>query len=155
VASDTGYQDAGVTFQRLTVWSAGGLAALFLAIQLVPVSRTNPPVTTEVVAPPEVRAILRGACYDCHSNETRWPWYSHVAPASWFLLDHIEEGRGDLNFSQWPLLDFEAQGEAFREVVRQLEKDEMPPKSYRLAHAEARLSDEEKATLIAWAREGQ
>ena len=141
--------------RKLVSGGAIALAALFVAVQFVPVARTNPPVTTEVFAPPEVKALLRGACYDCHSNETRWPWYSHLAPVSWWMADHVEEGRRDLNFSRWPLLDFEAQTDAFREIVKQLEKDGMPPQSYRIAHSEARLSDEEKDALVAWARAGQ
>lgn len=142
-----------VTLATFSLWGAAVVTALFLGIQVVPTSRTNPPVTTEVPASPEVRAILRGACYDCHSNETRWPWYSRLAPVSWWMLDHVEEGRRDLNFSQWPILDFDAQAEAFRDIVAQLESDEMPLKSYRIAHGDARLSPEEKTALLDWARQ--
>ena len=129
------------------------LAALFVAAQFVPVRRDNPPVTHDVQAPPAVASILRAACYDCHSNETHWPWYSHVAPVSWWLADHVHEGRKDLNFSRWPILDFEAQRDARSDIVQQIEKDEMPLWSYRLGHPEARLDAGQKATLLEWARD--
>jgi hypothetical protein len=140
--------------RRHIVRSAAALAVLLAAIQLVPVKRTNPPVTAEVVAPDDVKAILRRACYDCHSHETRWPWYSRLAPISWWLVDHVGEGRADLNFSRWPMLDLEAQGEALRDIVQQLEQDKMPLKSYRLGHPEARLDAQAKAVLLDWARAG-
>jgi len=88
---------------------AGAAVAVFGGLQLVPVEKTNPPVRLEVDAPPAVMEILKRACYDCHSNETRWPWYSRIAPASWFLASHVRKGRGDLNFSDWPIYDFEQQ----------------------------------------------
>lgn len=140
--------------RRHVIGSTAVLAVLLAAIQLVPVKRTNPPVTAEVIAPDDVRAILRRACFDCHSNETHWPWYSHVAPISWWMVDHVGEGREDLNFSQWPVLDLEAQSDALRDIVQQIEKDEMPLKSYRLGHPEARLDARQKAVLLGWARAG-
>ena len=79
------------------------------AIQFVPVDRTNPPVETALTAPPAVREILVGACFDCHSHETTWPWYSRVAPLSWLIADHVTEGRRDLNFSRWPAFDLDAE----------------------------------------------
>ena len=87
------------------------LAALaaFVAIQFVPVDRTNPPVKTEIAAPAEIHDLLRRSCYDCHSNQTRWPFYAWVAPVSWFVVDHVEDGRADLNLTEWPLFDAQAQ----------------------------------------------
>jgi hypothetical protein len=143
-----------VISKRHLIGSATVMVVLLAAIQLVPVPRTNPPVTAEVIAPADVKAILRRACFDCHSNETRWPWYSHVAPVSWWLADHVGAGRKDLNFSQWPVLDLEAQSDALRDIVQQIEKDKMPLKSYRLGHPEARLDDRQKAVLLDWARDG-
>jgi hypothetical protein len=140
--------------RRHVVRSTGLAAVLLLAIQFVPVKRTNPPVTAEVIAPADVKAILRLACFNCHSNETRWPWYSHVAPISWWVVDHVGEGRQDLNFSQWPVLDLEAQGDALRDIVQQIEQDKMPLKSYRLGHPEARLDARQKGVLLDWARAG-
>jgi hypothetical protein len=135
--------------------SAAIAAALFAGIQLIPVSRTNPPVKSNVAAPAAVESILRRACYDCHSNETRWPWYSRVAPVSWWLAEHVEDGRKDLNFSEWPAFDFEEQDLVFADMTTQLRKDKMPPSSYRLGHPEARLDEQERAVLLEWARPGE
>ena len=140
--------------KRAVGWSALILGALLIAIQFVPVARVNPPVKSDLQAPPEVKEILRGACYDCHSHESRWPWYSRVAPLSWWLADHIREGRADLNFSQWPLLDFEAQADALEDIAAQIKKGKMPLRSYRLAHPEARLDARQKGILLDWAGAG-
>src|SRR6185436_12929985 len=89
---------------RLRRWMtrAGIAVALaFLALQLVPVERTNPPLKAPLQAPAPVDAILRRACYDCHSNESRWPWYGYVAPVSWLVADDVKQGRKHLNFSDW------------------------------------------------------
>ncbi|MEJ2720875.1 MAG: heme-binding domain-containing protein, partial [bacterium] len=75
------------------------LAVLVVAIQFVPIDRSNPPIGENINAPAAVTRILRESCYDCHSNETRWPWYAYVAPVSWMLSLHVHEGRDHLNFS--------------------------------------------------------
>jgi hypothetical protein len=121
------------------------------AAQFIPVDRTNPPVKSEVSAPPPVEAMLRRACYDCHSNQTRWPWYSRVAPVSWFVAHHVHEGRKDLNFSEWPLFDLDGQDLALEGIRKQLENRRMPLESYLLLHPEARLTDAEIDTLLRWA----
>lgn len=126
--------------------------ALFVAIQFIPVDRTNPPVESELFAPDEVKQVVRKACFDCHSHETRWPWYSQVAPVSWWVADHVEHGRGDLNFSRWPLFDLEARKHLLGEIEEEISQDKMPLKSYRLGHPEARLTPEEKEILLNWAR---
>jgi len=133
-------------------WSALGLGIVFLALQFVPVDRDNPPVERDVDAPSEVAAILRRACYDCHSHETRWPWYSHVAPLSWWIAEHVEHGRADLNFSQWPMFDLFEQGMALEDIEEQIRKGEMPLNSYLILHPEARLSKEDREVLLEWAR---
>src|SRR5947208_15753610 len=89
-------------------WIAGGAAALVAGMLLINPRLTNPPVQPghDLLAtnppPAEVVSVLRGACYDCHSYETQWPWYSHVAPISWWLVGHVNDGRKRLNFSDWP-----------------------------------------------------
>ena len=128
------------------------MLVLLVLIQLVPAERTNPPVESELFASDEVKEILSKACYDCHSHETAWPWYSRVAPVSWWVADHVEDGRADLNFSRWPLFDFEAQKHLLGEIEEEISQDEMPLKSYRLGHPEARLTDQEKEILLKWAR---
>lgn len=133
-------------------WSALGLGIVFLALQFVPVDRDNPPVDLDVDAPGEVAAILRRACYDCHSHETRWPWYSHVAPLSWWIAEHVERGRADLNFSQWPMFDLVEQGMVLEDIEEQIRKGEMPLNNYLILHPEARLSKEDREALLEWAR---
>jgi len=134
-----------------------GLLAVALALvaaQFVPVDRSNPPVQGEVEAPPEVRAILKRACYDCHSNETTWPWYGRVAPVSWLLQRDVREGRKEVNFSVFGQYPDKRRLRKWVEIPEQVEKGEMPPWFYTAIHREARLSDADRAALVRWAREG-
>lgn len=122
------------------------LAFLLLAIQLVPYGRAhdNPAVVQEPAwDSPRTRELAVRACFDCHSNETVWPWYSNVAPVSWFVQDHTDEGRSKLNFSRWDLPQREA-----REAAKQVQEGEMPPLYYTPLHGTARLTDAERAELI-------
>jgi hypothetical protein len=140
---------------RVRKWVLGcflALAGAFLLSQFFQPERTNPPVESEIDAPPEVAAILERSCYTCHSHETEWPWYAYVTPVSWWVAEHVEHGRGDLNFSQWPVLDFEQLEHSFRDIDEQIEAGEMPLKSYLLLHREARLSDEDRQVLRRWAQ---
>ena len=123
-----------------------GAAALFLALQLLPLGpdRENPAVVAE---PPwageQTRELFFRACADCHSNETRWPWYASIAPASWLLAHDVEEGREHFNVSEWGREKQDAD-----EAAEMLEEGEMPIFLYWLTHGEAQLSDEEEATLL-------
>lgn len=139
---------------HLTKLGVALVATLLLGAQFIPVQRTNPPVQSEVSAPPAVKAILVKACYDCHSHETRWPWYSRIAPLSWWVSAHVRDGRQDLNFSRWPTLDFTSQDLILHEIDKQVSSGAMPLRSYQLGHPSARLSDDERALLLAWVREG-
>lgn len=126
---------------------------LFLIVgQFIPVSRTNPPVESDVQAPADVKQILRRACYDCHSNETVWPWYSRVAPASWLVARDVNEGREHLNFSTWGRLSAADRSEAFEHIEHEVAEGAMPLPIYLPAHPEARLTDQDKAALETWAR---
>jgi mono/diheme cytochrome c family protein len=119
---------------------------LFVAIQLVPYGRAheNPAAVQEPAwDSPRTRELAVRACFDCHSNETAWPWYSNVAPASWFVQDHVEEGRNKLNFSRWDQPQREA-----REAARQVQEGEMPPAYYTPLHGSAQLSASERDELI-------
>jgi hypothetical protein len=119
--------------------------ALVLVAQLVPYGRDhhNPPLAAEPSwNSSTTRALADRACFDCHSNQTRWPWYSNVAPMSWFVQNHVDEGRHALNFSEWNRPSSEADEAA--ETVRERE---MPPRSYLLLHPEARLTDAEREQL--------
>lgn len=137
--------------RRILKWAGVTLAAIFVLIQFVPVDRTNPPVEGEVPAPPEVREVLQRACYDCHSNETNWPWYSRVAPVSWLVARDVHEGREHLNFSTWNRLSTRDQVEAMRESWEEVEEGEMPLWFYLPPHPEARLSDRDRELLRNWA----
>ena len=135
---------------RKIVIAAVALIVVFLVIQLVPVDRTNPPVTADFDGPPEVARVLRASCYDCHSNESSWPWYSHVAPASWLVAHDVEEAREHLNFSDWGSLDHSRRVRLAEEIWEEVEEGEMPMKIYLLAHSEARLDDRSMTLLREW-----
>lgn len=123
-----------------------GLLAVAAAVQLVPYGRdhTNPPVTAEPVWDgPRTRELAKGACFDCHSNETIWPWYSHVAPMSWLVQYDVEEGRRKLNFSEWDKPQKEA-----HEAAETVREGEMPLWFYVPTHPDADLSEADKQALI-------
>jgi hypothetical protein len=126
-----------------------GLAVVLVAIQLVPVSRTNPPVVATVPAPPEVASVLRRACFDCHSNETVWPLQAYVAPFSWLVAHDVKEGREELNFSAWGPKEA---ARAAKKLASEVEKGDMPPFLYVIGHPGAKLSKAEKALLANWSR---
>jgi hypothetical protein len=142
---------SGGKVMRMLKWFGLGLLALFVAIQFVPVDRSNPPVEQDVAAPTEVDAVLRRACYDCHSNETIWPWYSYIAPASWLVARDVHAGREELNFSTWNRLSTRQQVEAMHEAWEEVEEGEMPPWFYLPPHPEARITEADMAILRAWA----
>ncbi|MFN8638919.1 MAG: heme-binding domain-containing protein [Dehalococcoidia bacterium] len=124
-----------------------GLVVLALGIQLVPYGRshTNPPVLAEPTwDSPRTRELAARACFDCHSNETVWPWYSNVAPVSWLVQRDTDEGRGELNFSEWTNPKPRRAGQA-AEAIRE---GGMPPALYLPTHPEARLSAAEKDELL-------
>ena len=136
---------------KIVLWLVVAMVVVFAAIQLVPYGRdhSNPPVQAEPAwDSPETRQLAKGACFDCHSNETVWPWYANIAPASWLVTRDVEDGRDSLNFSEWADLPAEAGAEIAAESAEQIESGEMPPIQYRLAHGDARLSDAEKQQLI-------
>jgi hypothetical protein len=131
-----------------------GLVAVAAAIQLVPVDRTSAPVTAEIQAPANVRAVLKRSCYDCHSNETTWPWYSRVAPVSWLVARDVREGRKELNFSEFAGYAARRQAHKLKEVREQVADGEMPPWFYVAVHSDAALSPEDKALLREWSLTG-
>ena len=127
--------------RRVALRSLAVLGCLLLVAQFVPVDRTNPPVEAEPAwSSPRTRELARRACFDCHSHETKWPWYSYVAPASWLVAYDVHEGRSEFNVSAAKM------GEA-DEAAEKLEEGEMPPAPYLLLHPEARLTPQEKAEL--------
>ena len=128
------------------------LLILLVLIQFVPIEQTNPEGKGEIAVNDSISTILNKSCYDCHSNETKWPWYTTVAPISWRIIDHIEEGRRELNFSDWLSYSLKRKLRKLNEVVEEVEKGEMPLKEYVLLHPGSDLSEEEKTTLITWAK---
>jgi hypothetical protein len=136
------------------VLALAGLAAVFAAAQLVRVPRTNPPVRVDLNAPTAVKLAMRRACYDCHSNETSWPWYSAVAPMSWVIHRHVVEARERLNFSEWSDYESDADTAAHKldEIARAVTNEQMAPWYYRLTHPEARLDRAERGQIAEWAR---
>lgn len=133
-------------FSKIVKWTILLALVVFAVLQLTPLGRdhSNPPTTAE---PPWItrasRAIAVESCFDCHSNETRWPWYTDVLPWSWLTERDVERGRAQLNFSEW---DQPQPGLATADDT--IEDNSMPPWRYLLLHPEARLTDSEKAQLI-------
>ena len=127
------------------------LAALALAIQVVPMARTNPPVQADLEAPAEVKAILKASCYDCHSNETVWPWYSRVAPMSWLVSRDVRSGRRHINFSTWNRYDAGQRRRIVGHALKLIQKGAMPPWFYVIKHPDGRMTPEKQAVLESWA----
>jgi hypothetical protein len=128
--------------KRLILWFCGASVVAFVAIQFVPVARTNPPVEFEVSwDSPRTRDLFYRACADCHSHETKWPYYSKVAPVSWLVANHVRDGRLDMNISVPDEVDV-------TEAVAQIRENRMPPADYQWMHPDARLDEKEKAELI-------
>lgn len=136
---------------KLPVKIAIGVVAAFAAMQLVQCERTNPPVTGDIKTSPEVKAILKRACYDCHSNETKYPWYARVAPMAWLLHRDVVEGRKHLNFSEWASLPADKKAKKQKGSWREVSKGDMPLWFYMPMHDEAKLSDADRRALEEWA----
>jgi cytochrome c551/c552 len=122
------------------------LLAAFVLIQFIPFGHdhTNPPATKEPAwDSPETKALIRRACFDCHSNETTWPWYSNVAPVSWLLQRDVNGGRTHLNFTQWDKPQTHA-----KDIAEMVKTGAMPPWFYLPMHPNAKLSEAEKQALI-------
>ena len=137
------------------------LITAFVVIQFVGIEKTNPEFdsSTDFIVmenPPEdVAQMLRSACYDCHSNETIWPWYSNIAPISWMLEEHVIDGRDNLNLNFWAEFDEEDRVYVIEEMIEEMEEGEMPIPGYLITHSAAKLSDAQKEKLFAWLRSKQ
>ena len=127
-----------------------------LAIQLIRPDTTNPPVDPAqdirqvAQVPADVQSVLEAACFDCHSNESKYPWYSQVAPVSWFVVNHIREGREKLNFSTFGGLSMKDRAKALEEAAETVQEGEMPLDSYVWMHPEARLNAAQRDLLVQW-----
>jgi mono/diheme cytochrome c family protein len=130
--------------KKIVVTAGIAFVALLVLIQLIPLSREDPPVTREVRwDSPQTRELAQQACFDCHSNETVWPWYAYVAPLSWQVVHHVNDGRRHLNFSEW-----DHPNENQRRIVEEISSGRMPSWDYLLLHPEAKLTQAEQQALI-------
>jgi len=141
---------------RVLKWIAIVFAVAFLGIQLYRPARTNPAIDpaqtieAQTQITPPVASILDRSCRDCHSNKTVWPWYTQVAPVSWWLTNHVNEGRHDLNISEWGKLPRDRQDRKLRQICDEVTDGQMPLSSYLPMHPAARLSDQDKQALCDW-----
>lgn len=133
-----------------------GIAVFFILIQFIRIDKTNPPVNPKfdlqaATRPPdEVLSLIKDACYDCHSHETRYPWYSNIAPVSWWIKNHKNEAMEHFNFSTLGELKPEDLKWALGTAADEIRERKMPLRSYTWMHPEARLSDEQRALLAVW-----
>jgi hypothetical protein len=141
--------------KKICKWIAISLGVLFIGIQLMSVKRTNPPITGEIQAPEKVMAILRRCCYDCHSNETKWPWYSYVAPVSWLVSDDVNDGRKHMNFSEWADYNTKQKNHKTKKCGKLVTLSEMPLWFYLPLHPEAELLPEDIETIVSWSKTSQ
>jgi hypothetical protein len=130
------------------------LVFLFLVIQSIRIDKTTEPVnpTTDFIAltsaNAEIANTLKIACYDCHSNQPTYPWYTNIAPVSWWIKHHINEGSQHLNFSIWGTYSEKRKNHKLEECIEMIEEGEMPISSYTLMHGEAKLTDSQKLQLV-------
>jgi Haem-binding domain len=145
--------------KRILKWIGISLVVAFVVIQAIRPAKTNPPVDesktiqANTQMSPEVSAILERACADCHSSKTTWPWYSQIAPVSWYIVSDVNNGRKELSLSEWGTYEPRRKARKLQELCEQVEKGEMPMKSYVLIHPAAKLSDSDKQILCDWAKQ--
>ncbi|HUD46876.1 MAG TPA: heme-binding domain-containing protein [Candidatus Baltobacteraceae bacterium] len=140
-------------------WIGGGLLLGAVALQFTSPAHVNPPVAPghDLLAsngpPPEVAALLKNSCYDCHSSETKWPWYSYVAPMSWVLVQHVNDARYSLNFSDWPHDSPRRARKKWERIADAVDANEMPLPSYLWIHSGSRLTPQQRKQLVDWAQQ--
>ncbi|MDY2585983.1 heme-binding domain-containing protein [Winogradskyella aquimaris] len=130
------------------------LLVAFVGIQFVPTERNQSDVVPKTdfmlvnSVPDHIKSKLQTSCYDCHSNNTQYPWYNKVQPIAWFLEDHIKKGKAELNFNEWDSLSNRRKKSKLRSIIKQIESGEMPMASYTLIHTEATFSEEETQKVV-------
>lgn len=141
---------------KITRWIVIVLACLFVVAQFSRPARTNPTVDqtralqAHTQVSPQVAAILDRSCGDCHSNKTRWPWYSNVAPVSWLVIDHVDHGRSHLNFSEWDRYNRREAEDMLKEICQEVKSGNMPLSSYTPLHPGSKLSADDVKMLCEW-----
>jgi hypothetical protein len=128
------------------------LVVVLLLAQFIRIDKSNPPVRSDL-ASASVKPVLQRVCYNCHSNETTWPWYSSVAPASWLVGMDVKEGRSHLNFSEWGTYDSGTRSHKLRGIEEEVQGGDMPPWYYSLVHRDSRLSESERNQILVWVAE--
>lgn len=147
--------------KQILKWTVVVLAVIFAGIQFVRPAMTNPPIDdaktiqAKVNVPPEVDAILTRSCNDCHSNKTDWVWYSNIAPVSWRMANHVNDGRRNLSFSEFGTYTPKKAGRKLAEICDQIKDGEMPVWDYLIVHPTAKLSEPDKQTICDWATREQ
>ena len=142
---------------KVLKWFVIVLVIAFLAIQLIRPARTNPPVDESQTIfahthmTPQVSAILDRSCRDCHSNKTAWPWYTNVAPISWFIVNHVNGGRHMMNLSEWGRLERDRQRKKLTQMCDEVTDAAMPLSTYTPLHPGSKLSTADVKTLCDWA----
>ena len=137
-------------------WGGIGAGVIFLGMQIVQPDRTNPPVDeTQTIqallkVPPEVFAIFKRSCYDCHSNKTQWPWYSYIAPSSWLVGSDVKKARAEMNFTEWGKYKGLRVISKLDQICMNVNQGTMPLPNYLLMHPSAKLSQAEIDTICAW-----
>jgi len=145
--------------KRTLKWILAGAILIFAALQFTNPPRMNPPlvpggdVSSTNAPPPDISELLRSSCYDCHSSETQWPWYSHVAPVSWLLASHVNDAREKVNFSDWPHGDPERARRKWNRIREEVSSGDMPLRSYTLVHTKARLNAAQREQIVHWAEQ--
>ena len=136
-----------------------GLLSLFILIQFFRPSRNlsaapeQDDIFSHYPASESIKAMIKTSCYDCHSNNTRYPWYAGIQPLAWWIDHHIEEGKGELNFSDFTAFNIRYKSHKLDEIMEVINESEMPLKSYLITHSGARLSDEQRKEIVKWADE--
>jgi hypothetical protein len=142
---------------RVFRWVFIILVCALAVIQLIRPAKTNPAIDptqtieSRLQVTPQTEAIFDRSCNDCHSNKSRWPWYSNVAPVSWFVIGHVNDARATMNFSEWGGYDKDKQSRRLRDMCEQVQDGEMPLSTYTPLHPGSTLSAEDKKTLCDWA----
>lgn len=138
------------TFKKISLF----LLFVFILIQFIRIDKTNAAINSQddfltiSSANSEVSKVIKSSCYDCHSNESTYPWYTNIAPVSWWVKNHINEGRGELNFSIWASYSEKRKNHKLEECIEMIEEGEMPMSSYTIMHGEAKLTDAQKLELV-------
>jgi hypothetical protein len=138
-----------------------GLLIVLIVIQFIrPAHNTSTEITqTDLLktynVPDSVQAVLKTACYDCHSNNTNYPWYTNIQPIGWMMANHVKEGKAELNFSEFGSYSLRKQQHKLKSIGEEIEEGDMPIASYKLMHSNARLTKSQQSLLIDWATKMQ